>query len=458
MTIRIVPMSAESNVASLPVPRGILMVLPAMKRLLVERMPRPRDAHPKCLRWLVPILSLVWIQIASAGEPPPVDRYEPGVLPVLGQDPDLGFKFGVFTQLVRFRDDSKPYTWRLRILASASVRDGATGTEFPYREALIHFDRPHAFVDPLRITLFLDYLRTTNLGYFGVGNATPAKPLWQGLDPNSDAYVLARHFYQYDGVTPMARATGRYRLMPGWEVMTEVYTQWVSLNVYQGSLLEQDRDSASGPSLGSGLQLRAAAGVIHNTRNHETVATRGYYNEATFRCGSAAQGGDGYCALNVTLRGYWSILGERLSLAVRALGDVEFGHPPLIELTRYGGMEFGYGPGGTRGIRGVPQGRLAGKSKAIANMEVRSFFLPFSLGSQRFVLGAVAFADAGRVWANAFSASDRDGSFRLHWGAGGGPRLRWGDSLLIRADVAYAPLGADLKAVPAIYIDVEQVM
>jgi hypothetical protein len=36
--------------------------------------------------------------------------------------------------------------------------------------------------------------------------------------------------------------------------------------------------------------------------------------------------------------------------------------------------------------------------------------------------------------------------------------VRWGDSLLIRADVAYAPLGADLHAAPAVYIDVEQVL
>jgi hypothetical protein len=145
-------------------------------------------------------------------------------------------------------------------------------------------------------------------------------------------------------------------------------------------------------------------------------------------------------------------------LTARVLGDVAFGSLPLIELARYGGVEGGSGPGGTRGIRGVPQGRLAGKSKLIGNLEVRSFLLPFSIGSQRFCLGVVGFADVGRVWADAFSASSADGSFRLHWGVGGGPRVRWGDSLLIRADISYAPLGADLGAVPAIYVDVDQVI
>jgi hypothetical protein len=65
----------------------------------------------------------------------------------------------------------------------------------------------------------------------------------------------------------------------------------------------------------------------------------------------------------------------------------------------------------------------------------------------------------GRVWTGAFfSSGESDGPFRLHWGAGGGPRLRWGDSLVIRADVAYAPLGAQLNMVPGLYVEVEAVM
>jgi len=199
-------------------------------------------------------------------------------------------------------------------------------------------------------------------------------------------------------------------------------------------------------------------GLLYDTRNHETVTTRGYFHEGSFRCGSGWQGDGSHCAFNLILRGYWELAGERLSIATRLLGDMELGSPPLIELSRYGGLDPDNGLGGARGIRGVPQGRVAGKSKVIGNLEVRTFFLSFSIGSQRFSLGAAAFADAGRVWAGSFSGAQNDDSFRVHWGAGAGPRLRWGDSLLIRADVAYAPLGADLGAAPAIYIDVKQVM
>jgi hypothetical protein len=423
---------------------------------------RPPPANRR--RRVVGVAALVLCSLAAgpagADAPPPSDRYEPGVLPALAEDADVGFMFGVFAQLARFRDERKPYAWKLQLLAATSVRDGATGTEFPYREVFLRLDRPHVFVDPLRILVHVGYLRTTNLGYFGVGNATPAEPLWQGLPPGSDAYVAARRFYQFDGVTPSAKVTGRYRLAPAWDLLADLYAEWVSLNVYEASLLAQDLASAQGPGfpLGRGLQARGTLGLLRDTRNHETVATRGYFHEGSVRCGANVRDGNPYCGLNLTLRGYWGIAGEWLSIALRVLGDMEVGSPPLIELARYGGVEDGTGPGGGRGIRGVPQGRLAGKSKVITNLEVRSFLLPFSIGSQRFVLGAVAFADAGRVWANALSRSERDGSFRVHWGVGGGPRLRWGDSLLIRADIAYAPLGADLGAVPAVYVDVFQVL
>jgi hypothetical protein len=417
---------------------------------------------PKCVAvaLAISLASGTDMRDAWAEEIPQSDRYEPGVLPAVAQDADVGFKFGAFSQLVRFRDERRPYAWRLQVLAATSVRDGATGTEFPYREAYVRLDRPHTFVDKLRIVVHLGYLRTTNLGYFGVGNATPGVAVWQGLAKGSEAYVVARRFYQYDGATPIARVAGRYRFVPDWEVMAETCAQWMRIGAYQDSLLARDVGAPQGPGfpLGRGPQLRVAVGLVRDTRNHETVATRGYYHEGSFRCGVATREAASYCAANLTLRGYWGIVDERLSVAARVLGDVAFGSPSLMELTRYGGVEAGSGPGGGRGVRGIPQGRLAGKSKAIANLEVRSFFLPFAIGSQRFVLGAVAFADAGRVWTNALSSSKSDGDFRLHWGAGGGPRVRWGDSLLIRADVAYAPLGADLHAAPAVYIDVEQVL
>ena len=411
--------------------------------------------------WLLPALAVsAHFTPAYAEASPPPDRTEPGVLPVLGHDADIGTRLGAYVQLTRFRDDRKPYAWRAQFLAAMSVRDGATGIELPYRNAFLQLDRPHVWIEPLRLLVRVEYQRITNLGYYGIGNATPAEQRWRGLAQGSPDYVTARRYYQFDGVTPTAWVIGRYRLLPGWEAMVQTDILWVDIDVYPGSLLEQDLSAPQGTSfpLGRGLWLRGALGLIHDTRNHETVTTRGYFHELSLRCAGGWGDAGSHCGFNVILRGYWALAGERLSIATRLLGDVEMGSPPLIELARYGGLDADPGPGGSRGVRGVPQGRLAGKTKVIGNLEVRTFLLPFSIGSQRFSLGGAVFADAGRVWAGALSAGEHDGSFRLHWGAGGGPRLRWGDSLLIRADIAYAPLGAELAAVPAVYVEVRQVM
>jgi hypothetical protein len=385
-------------------------------------------------------------------------RYEPAVLPVIAGDTDVGFKFGGFLQLARFRDDVLPYRWRLQFVAAASVHDGATGTEYPYREIQLRIDRPHAFVPPLRIVVQLIYFRTTNLGFYGVGNSTWAQPLWSGLPEGSDDYVRARHYYQFDGLLPQVRAIARYNLSDHVALMVETDAQWSEVNVYPGSLLEQSLRASPLP-LGEGGQGRISAGFVFDSRDHETVPTVGQYHDLSMRCGAGARGGDGYCAANLTLRAYQGILGGRLSIAGRLLGDTILGPAPLGELSRYGGVDSATGPAGSRGIRGVPQGRLAGKSKVVGNLELRTFFLPFSVGSQRFALGSAAFADVGRVWTGAFFSSGvSDGPFRLHWGAGGGPRLRWGDSLVIRADLAYAPLGAQLNMAPGLYVEVEAVM
>ena len=72
----------------------------------------------------------------------------------------------------------------------------------------------------------------------------------------------------------MSRGLGaRYRLGPGWQAMAELNLQWVSVNVYQGSLLEQDIAAPAGAGfpLGKGLQPRLSTGLVYDTRDHETA-------------------------------------------------------------------------------------------------------------------------------------------------------------------------------------------
>jgi hypothetical protein len=76
------------------------------------------------------------------------------------------------------------------------------------------------------------------------------------------------------------------------------------------------------------------------------------------------------------------------------------------------------------------------------------------IGSQRFHIGTVAFVDAGRVWAGLAPDPALDGSgLGLTVGIGGGLRLQWGETFVVRADLGYGPR----EQTTGLYIDVGQV-
>ena len=108
-------------------------------------------------------------------------------------------------------------------------------------------------------------------------------------------------------------------------------------------------------------------------------------------------------------------------------------------------------------IRGVPRQRYFGKQKAIVNLELRSMFYRFKIKGQRFGLGGLAFVDAGRIWTDykttMLGGVDVDGDFwDIKVGVGGGLRITWGETLVIRADPAWSPTDQNF----GFYVDIGQ--
>jgi outer membrane translocation and assembly module TamA len=148
---------------------------------------------------------------------------------------------------------------------------------------------------------------------------------------------------------------------------------------------------------------------------------------------------------------------EYLVLAGRGALDYLVGRPPLYELGQFGVLTQRDGPGGSWSIRGVPRQRYFGKQKAILNLELRSMLVRFNIRNQRFGVGALAFVDAGRLWTDyrpvELDGADIDGRFAdIKVGLGGGLRLTWGETLVIRVDPAYSPTDENV----GFYIDIGQ--
>ena len=357
-----------------------------------------------------------------------VPHTEFGLLPALGVSSDTGIQVGAFVQAVRFGPAARPYVGRLQLQGALSLLDTADGIEAPYHDHYLRADLPGFPWGGARLRVNLGYQRLTNAGYYGVGNAAAAPAPGEG----ADHYTEYRR-NSFDVSATLQQDIGARTLRMFFGAGLSRY----SVDAPAGSRLALDAAGGRAPpGLGAYYQPTMTLGLLGDGRDHETVPTSGFFWDVALR---GAAGVHAFAGATATLRLYLPLPDERFHLASRVLVDVLGGEPTLVELGRYGGVLPGAGPGGQNGIRGVPAGRFVGEAKAFGNLEARSFFLPFSVGDERMVLGAAAFADAGRV----FSKRGDDGQgLGLHAGFGGGPRIRWGDSFLVRADVALAP-GAD---------------
>ncbi|MEZ4429606.1 MAG: BamA/TamA family outer membrane protein [Nannocystaceae bacterium] len=410
-------------------------------------------------------------------------RLEFGVLPALNYDSDLGFGFGLIGTLAKFYPGYVPYRWRIELLLYATVRPApGGGAQFPYHEDYIDTDFPGLFNNRLRIRATLSFNRFSTASYYGVGNASPLQEPWKAIDPDEepDQYKAARRFNQYDRIYPRVRFIARVnvwdRSIPAHKRRLEVFTgtsiSYNILNYYTepGSKIVEDiaQIEEGGPdgetleALIHGTQnhalLQLLGGLLLDTRDHEFTPTRGTFTELSLRVSPGVEERLQYAGFLLWSSWYQSLYKEYLVLAVRGLGDLLVGRPPFYELSQYGAFQTRSGPGGSWSVRGVPRQRYHGKIKAIGNLELRSFFARFKIKKQRFAVGLIAFVDTGRVWADykrtVLNGESVDGSFG-DWklGLGGGLRIKWGETFVIRVDPSYSLTDKNF----GLYIDIGNV-
>ncbi len=411
--------------------------------------------------------------------PPKPNRTEFGVLPAVNYDSDLGFGFGAIASVARFAPGYRPYKWRLELLLQATVkRAPGKGAEFPFHDDYLNMDFPGLLGNRLRITARVGFRKFADTGYYGFGNASTSEKPWTEIDPEADlaAYQTARRYHKFDHIYPLVWVNARIRL---WdrstpeqrrriEALVGVNATYNIIRPYEGSKLAQDiaslnDDTPDARTLADLLRgtdphmlLVLNLGLLFDPRDHEFTPTRGTFTELSVRSSPGVQQDLRYAALTLNTAWYKALVGEYLSFAVRGVADLILGDAPFQELTRFGALMPRDGPGGGWSLRGVPRQRYAGKAKLIQNLELRSLFWKFAIRQQRFAVGAVAFLDTARIWSD-LHRSEIDGinidggTFKV--GTGGGLRVRWGETFLIRFDGAYSPT----EGTPGFYVDIGHV-
>lgn len=401
------------------------------------------------------LLSLLTAPPARAAKPDP-RRLEVGALPVLTGNSDIGFGFGAIGTFARFDPRIKPYAWRIEVLWLMTIKgdpEGA-GVESPYHDDYIDLDLPGLFGGKLRLNLSLRFRRYTTSGYYGFGN---------GAEVDERARDAEGRYHLYDRIYPSFDLKARIKLSGSWRLLLggQVIYNWI--DVYAGSLLERDVAAAANDDslrhllrgVDDFVQFEANLGLIYDSRDHEYTPTQGHFHEASWRFspGSAVGTDHAYGGANLTARFFVPLAGKKLVLAARVMADLIVGDPPFFELARHGGLLPNDSLGGGKAIRGIPLQRYHGKVKLLSNLELRSKLLPFAFWGQRFNLGLTAFIDGGRTWAELGSSRFDGEGLGLKFGVGGGLRMQWGETFIVRGDVAWSP---DADPI-AFYIDLSHI-
>jgi hypothetical protein len=390
------------------------------------------------------------------------DRWEPGGVPAFNYNSDIGVGLGAVGWLARFEEGYNPYRFRLQLQLFASInRDEAGDYGVPFHDHQLALDFPGLLDGALRLNARLGFGKFSNAGYYGIGAASERRVFSEEQLETDEA---ARRYHQYGRTFPSVQLNGRVNLyeepVPVGKrrlellVGSELSFSW--MDVYARSKLAEDvaladQDSPDGRTLNVLLDgtddhvlWLANLGLLWDTRDHEFAPTRGTFTELSARLSPGVQHQLRYVGLHLGSRWFAPIIPDHLVVASRGVVDALFGHAPLYELSRFGVLDPKDGPGGAASVRGVLLRRYHGKLKVIGNLELRGRFPWVTIGGERFRFGLVAFADAGRVWADGHrrvvAGQNLDGPYApIRVGLGGGARIQWGETFLLRVDGAHSP-------------------
>jgi len=342
--------------------------------------------------------------------------YAYAAVPLVSYSSDTGLGLGLRGVVQRRPGDAEPHAFSLEAQGFATT--GGTQLHFAF------LDVPRLGGSPLRLDVLAGYDRSSAAPYYGIGNH-PA--LASSASTQLDTYLE-----QY----PVLRARVRGPLWRDLSAMAGYRLLLQRVVADPQSRLAQDAPLG----VDGGAYAEASLGLGWDTRDNGMEPTRGELLEATARA-TAPLLGSRYLSGGAFLSaaGYQAI-GARVVVAGRVAIDETWGDVPFDRLQDFGSLLTPFfllsGVGGGLTVRGLRQSEYIGRTKAIANAELRWKWVEIDVCHEHVRLSSVAFVDGGRVW----QGPDPPGltALGVHAGAGGGLRIAWGKLVVLRADVAFA--------------------
>lgn len=389
-----------------------------------------------------------------------------GILPAISFDSDLGFQYGVLSNLYWYGDGSRypAYDHSLYVEWSRHV----AGTML----CRLYYDSPMALqrLSPtLRLTTDFTLLRDLLMDFFGFNGHQSVfnshfvnndNPLYR-----SSAFYAhhrrmirlmagVRHdfpssrFYSQFGITAFNFLCGPVRRnklqhhVPDTPSLYDLYLQWGVI----------PHDEATG-----GTNTFFRLGIGYDCRDNEAFPTHGFTSELLLAAEPPllTSHPKGFLRLTVNHQHYFSLGTPNLVLALRLTAQNRLaGHVPFYLLphitTNYLRSSSSQGLGGSKTLRGIMRNRIVADGIAMANIELRWLFSRFQLLNQQWALGINAFSDMGittqsyHVDTSHVPDDQRPLFFRhsphdvLHTSLGAGLKVHMNANFIVSADYGHA--------------------
>lgn len=325
-----------------------------------------------------------------------------GPLPVVGWDSDLGFQYGVCVDIFNFGDGSNYPSYDYKMNLEASTFTGGSSVLRCYGDFKTLIPDGKFFFD-------CTYFSSKKFDFYGFnGYASPYFKDGIDLQENETSALNWMSRNQLRLVASMQRritgnlywsaGLGYYNIRTDRLKLDDYKEQTTLYDLYRESGLIRD-DEARG-----GNVLHIKAGLVYDTRDHDSDPTKGVNIEATLVGAPDIIDREGYSNLGFTFVGshYVPVMKDRLTFAYRLGVQTNIaGEVPYYFINNLNTMFFRKvyteGLGGNASVRGINRNGVVGNGMAWLNAELRWRFANFRLINQNFYLALNPFFDMGKV-------------------------------------------------------------
>lgn len=337
-----------------------------------------------------------------------------GALPAIAYDSDLGFQYGVLTNLYNFNAQHPYPVYANSLYLEASKYTAGSALVRAYWDS-------RQLLGSVRFNFDCTYIRDLTNDFFGFnGAATIYNNRFEDEDAQS---YISRVFYKYDskmwrlmmnlkgsiGISDFYWMTG----VTYWDIKTNsvdvaklnkqhpkdplpmvegLYDKYVDWG-----LIKDDEKNG-----GRNAQVRIGAGL--DSRDYESNPSKGVWSEVLVSAIPSLFSSHGIWNLQLTAihRHYATLVPKKTIAAYRLQYQTLMGGSTPFYLlsnipTPWPVGAYSEGMGGARTLRGVRRNRVIGNGFVLANLELRQKLVSFNWFRQDFYIATNLFSDAGLI-------------------------------------------------------------